>query len=144
MKKNLKLFYFFITCIFISIVCSKLNFGYTSIIKVYHHYEDLNYVENLNLQSVNIDNYFKNNFIEMINIDENDKLSWINNCIKKDSSVLCNGNITFKFDLWSISQIKSRIAKYSIMEKENENYDISIFFERLCPRYETTRNSIWY
>ena len=110
-------------CIFISIVCSKLNFGYTSIIKVYHHYEDLNYVDNLNLQSVNIDNYFKNNFIEMINIDENDKLSWINNCIKKDSSVLCNGTMNFKFDLWSISQIKSRIAKYTIMEKENENYE---------------------
>jgi len=123
MKKNLKLFYFFIVCIFISIVCSKLNFGYTSIIKVYHHYEDLNYVDNLKLQSVNIDNYFKNNFIEMINIDENDKLSWINNCIKKDSSVLCNGTMNFKFDLWSISKIKSRIAKYTIMEKENENYE---------------------
>lgn len=124
MKKNFKLFYFFIMCVFISIVCSKLNFGYTSILKVYHHYEDSNYVDNLKLQSdKNINNYFRNNFIGMINIDDNDKLSWINNCIKKDSSVLCNGNITFKFDLWSISQIKSRIAKYTIMEKENENYE---------------------
>ena len=122
MKKHLKLFYFFIICISVSIVCSKLNFGYTSIFKVYHHYEDSNYVDNLKLNSGNISNYFKSNFIEMINIDNNDRISWIN-CVKKDSSIICNCNITFKYDLWSISQIKSHIAKYTIMEKENENYE---------------------